>query len=204
MKINTKKIWLTFALIYLIVNADGISQDKKKQPKFGVGLEVAQWIPSSLNSNPDIVSLKEIKNKPYLGVMLLKTLGYDFTFRGSAGIWKYFEEEPMADNKYVHIVSFLFDLKYTLLGDVFIQPYVSYGAGLFIGFNGKNRTLFNLNGESEMGTGFNVGTGFDFHLMKKMFLELEFRYHYIKFDKHLVFTDNYSGPKVSVAVLYYF
>jgi len=131
------KIWLILALICLFAPVDGISQDKIKQPKVGIGFELGQWVPSSLNSESELASLKEVKNKPYLGIMLLKPLKYDFSFRCNAGIWKYYEEEPTANNKCIRIVSFLFDLKYTLLADVLIQPYVSYGAGLFLGFNGE-------------------------------------------------------------------
>ena len=202
---NTMKIWLILALICLFAPIDGISQVKLKQPKLVIGFELGQWVPSSLNSEPDLALLKEVKNKPYLGIMLLKPLKYDFSFRCNAGIWKYYEEEPTANNKCVRIVSFLFDLKYTLLTDVFIQPYVSYGAGLFLGFDGKKTNpLLNFKGESEMGIGFNFGTGFDFQVTKKITLELEFRYHYVKFNNLVVFTDNYSGPKVSIAVLYFF
>ncbi len=202
---NTMKIWLILALICLFAPVDGISQDKIKQPKVGIGFELGQWVPSSLNSESELASLKEVKNKPYLGIMLLKPLKYDFSFRCNAGIWKYYEEEPTANNKCIRIVSFLFDLKYTFLADGLIQPYVSYGAGLFLGFNSeKTNPLLNFKGESEMGIGFNVGTGFDFQVTKKITLELEFQYHYVKFNNVVVFTDNYSGPKVSVAGLCFF
>ena len=63
---NTMKIWLILALICLFAPIDGISQVKLKQPKLVIGFELGQWVPSSLNSEPDLALLKEVKNKPYL------------------------------------------------------------------------------------------------------------------------------------------
>ena len=199
------KIWLILALISLFTAVDGSSKEKIKQPKLGIGIELGQWVPSSLKPEPNLASLKEVKNKPYLGIILLKSLKYDFSVRCNAGIWKYYEEQPMDSNRCVRIVTFLFDVKYTLLSEVLVQPYVSYGAGFFFGFDGeKINPLLNFKGKSEMTIGFNVGTGFDFQVTKRITLEMEFRYHYVKFNKLVVFTDNYSGPKISIAMLYFF
>ena len=205
MRNKSKKIWIVLAAISLLIFDTGICQNKSKRPKLGLGFELGQWVPTNLNSEPDLSSLIAIKNRPYLGVMLLKPLGYDFTFRGGANVWKYYEEDASTTKKSIQIASLLFDIKYTLLADVFIQPYVSYGAGLFFGFDNKNNNAFiNFKGDSEMGIGFNVGTGFDFQLTNNLSLELEFRYHYVKFSNVVQFTDNYSGPKISIAALYFF
>ncbi|MBC8185877.1 outer membrane beta-barrel protein [candidate division KSB1 bacterium] len=199
------QIFLILTVVGLLLPASGLSTDLKNKPKFGIGLELGQWVPSSLKSDADIASLEAVQNKPYLAFFFLKPLKYDFAFRSSAGIWKYFEEDTAANNRCVRIVSFLFDVKYTLLSEVFVQPFVSYGAGMFLGFNGdKGKTLLNVSGKSEMNVGFNVGAGFDFQFIDKISLELEFRYHYVKFKKVVVYTDNFSGPKVNVALLYYF
>ncbi len=211
MIISTKKTRHIFSLLLILIivgllsSGSVFSADLREKPKFGIGLELGQWVPSSLNSDPELASLESVQNKPYLAFTFLKPLKYDFAFRSSAGIWKYFEEDTAANNGCVRIVSFLFDVKYTLLSEVFVQPFVSYGAGMFFGFNGdSDKTLFNISGESEMNVGFNVGAGFDFHFTDKISLELEFRYHYIKYNKVVVYTDNFSGPKVNIAVLYFF
>jgi len=188
-----------------LVPSSVLSADLKNKPKFGIGVELGQWVPSNLNSDPDLASLETVQNKPYVALSFLKSLKYDFALRSSAGIWKYFEEDSSTNNNCVRIVSFLFDVKYTLLSEVFVQPFVSYGAGMFLAFDGdKEKTLLNVSGDSEMNVGFNVGAGFDFQFTNKIFVELEFRYHYIKFNKIVVYTDNFSGPKVNIAALYFF
>ena len=46
--------------------------------------------------------------------------------------------------------------------------------------------------------------GFDFSITKKLTVAMEFRYHYVKFNQVVAFTENYSGPKISLGILYLF
>jgi hypothetical protein len=198
-------IFLILSVAGFLIPSNAFSADLKNKPKFGIGLELGQWVPSSLNSDPDLASLETVQNKPYVALTFIKSIKYDLALRSSAGIWKYFEEDSSTTNNSVRIASFLFDVKYTLLSEVFVQPFVSYGAGMFIAFEGdKKKSLLNVSGDSEMNVGFNVGAGFDFQFTNNIFVELEFRYHYIKFNKVVVYTDNFSGPKVNIAALYFF
>jgi hypothetical protein len=188
-------------LLILLIPSKSISQDRKDKKKLGIGIEVGQWLPSTLYSDPNL-NLEEVPKKPYLGILFLKPLRRDLLFRSSVGFWKYDEEVNSSETKSVRIIPIVVDLKYMLLTEVFVQPFVSYGAGMFFGSECKGKKeIFNPNAESEMGIGISLGTGFDFQLSKKFAIELEFRYLYVKFNHAVVFADNYSGPKVNLAIL---
>lgn len=197
--------WLLYLFLYLLSVNSLQAQNKSEHAKFGVGLEIGKWVPAKLNSDPDLSSLKQVEKNPYLGVMILKPWRFGLTLRASAGIWNYAELENAPDIARIQIASILLDLKYTLISDVIVAPYVSYGAGWFLGSEAsKKSNYFDFKEDSEVGLGINVGAGFDFTISRKLLLELEFKYHYVKFNHYVVFTDNYSGPKISFGVLYLF
>ncbi len=190
---------IIFFICFLVSN---LFAQEKNPSKLAFGLEIGRWVPTELNSDPDLSSLKEIKQKPYLGVVLLKPWKFGLNLRTNAGFWRY--EEMLPEKKGIRVVSFLLDLKYTLISDVLVLPYVSYGVGCFIGFESeKNEDIFETEKQSELGIGINIGAGFDFRVTQRVALTAEFRYHYIKFQNVIVFTDNYSGPKLSVGLLYF-
>jgi opacity protein-like surface antigen len=193
-------------LVFLIPYHSGIAQNESTSShKFGLGLEIGDWRPNNLSDDVTFTPLKNSKYHPYVGVILLKPWRWGMTFRSSLGYWKYSNNEPTPENRVIKISSILLDLKYSILSDVMLMPYVSYGMGWFFG-NGSssNRSFFNNAEHLELGIGINVGTGFDFKITKKLNLAIEFRYHYVKFKQVVAFTDNYSGPKISLGIIYLF
>ncbi len=195
---------ISFLVLIFATTATTSAQPEAKHEKFGIGLEIGKWVPAKLNSEPDL-SLKQVDKNPYLGMMILKPWRYGLALRVGAGIWTYAELENAPLEKRVQIASILLDLKYALLSDVIVMPYVSYGAGWFLGSEESEKTDYlNFQEDSEVGVGINVGAGFDFTILRNLLFELEFKYHYVKFNHPVVFTDNYSGPKISFAVLYLF
>jgi hypothetical protein len=193
-------------LLLLLPFYDGFGQTKPAlSDKFGLGLEIGNWRPNDLNDKGTFASLKNTQNYPYLGILLLKPWRWGMTFRSSLGYWKYCNNEPSPEKKAVEIGSILIDLKYAILSDVMLMPYVSYGMGWFFGNEFRsNHSFFNNTRGLELGIGINVGTGFDFKFTRKFNLAMEFRYHYVKFKRVVVFTDNYSGPKISLEMIYLF
>ena len=125
---------------------------------------------------------------------------WGMTFRSSLGYWSYRSKEQVDPKKAIEIVSILVDLKYSILSDMIVNPYVSYGLGWFIGSEREVKD----DPQVEIGIGINLGTGFDFKVSQKFFISMEFRYHYVKFNRTIVFTDNYSGPKISMGMVYLF
>ncbi len=193
-------------LFFLIPCYSGIAQnDSASSHKFGLGMEIGDWRPNNLSDNVTFTPLKNSKYHPYVGVMLLKPWRWGMTFRSSLGYWKYCNNEPLPQKKTIKIGSILLDLKYSILSDVMLMPYVSYGMGWFFGNESRSsRTFFNNAEGLELGIGINVGTGFDFKVTPKLNLAVEFRYHYVKFKRVVAFTDNYSGPKISIGIIYLF
>lgn len=193
-------------LFILMPFHDGFTQNKSaSSDKFGLGLEIGNWRPNDLSDDVSFSLLNNSKNHPYVGMMLLKPWRWGMTFRSSLGYWKYCNNEPSPGKKTIEIGSILLDLKYAILSDVMLMPYVSYGIGWFFGNETKsNHSFFNSAEGLELGIGINVGTGFDFKFTRKFNLAMEFRYHYVKFKRVVAFTDNYSGPKISIGMIYLF
>ena len=193
-------------LFFLISWYSGIAQNESASShKFCLGIEIGDWRPNNLSEKVTFTPLKNSKYHPYVGVTLLKPWRWGMTFRSSLGFWKYCNNEPAPQKKTSNIGSILLDLKYSILSDVMLMPYVSYGMGWFLGNESRSgQSFFSSSDEMELGIGINVGTGFDFKIAQKFIVNIEFRYHYVKFNRVVAFTDNYSGPKISIGMIYLF
>lgn len=176
------------------------SQESSESSKLGLGLEIGSWKPSEISESASLTLLEDVKKNPYFGAMLLMPWRWGMTFRSSLGYWSYSTKEAVDPKKSIEIISILVDLKYSILADVIVNPYVSYGLGWFVGSEKDVKS----DPQVEIGIGINVGTGFDFKISQKFFIAMEFRYHYVKFNRTIVFTDNYSGPKISLGIVYLF
>lgn len=151
-----------------------------------------------MNSDVTLTPISNVRNHPYVGFILAKPLSIDLALRANIGYWKYIGTKSFTDERKLEIMTFLLDLKYALLSDVRLMPYVSYGIGWFLGSeSAPEDALLEFDSRSEMGLGFNVGTGFDLNVYKKLFVTIDFRYLYVKFNKTIAFTDLYSGPRIS-------
>lgn len=190
-----------FVLVMLLFPQFVSAQSSNKLNHFGIGFEIGNWSPSNLNNDVTLTPISKTKNHPYIGVILMKPWRYDLTLRSSFGYWKYNGTTNSMDDKKMEIVTLLVDLKYALLSDVRVLPYVSYGIGWFLGTESAPQdALLEFDKKSEMGLGFNVGTGFDFKMYREFYLTMEFRYLYVKFNKAIAFTDTYSGPRISIGM----
>jgi opacity protein-like surface antigen len=199
------RLYIYVAIFLLMLSHNSLAQSKSSSAKFGLGLEIGNWRPNDLSDDVTLTPLKKTKKNPYIGIILLKPWRWGMTFRGSLGYWNYCNDEPSPENMTIEIVSILLDLKYSILSDVMLMPYVSYGIGWVFGNETSLKaSYFDKTGEWELGIGINVGTGFDFKITRKFNLAIEFRYHYVKFNRVVAFTNNYSGPKISLGVLYFF
>lgn len=198
--------WIVLLFMFLAVQNDCFAQDKKTaSAKCGLGLEIGHWRPDDLSGEVALTPLKKVKKYPFYSLTFMKPWRWGMTFRSSLGYWKYSNDEPEPENMTIAIGSILLDLKYALLAEVRLVPYVSYGIGWFFGkATRSNQSLFGSDEDFELGIGINVGTGFDFNITRKFNLAMEFRYHYVKFKRVVVFTDNYSGPKISLGANYLF
>lgn len=181
------------------------SPQQSHSEKIGLGVEIGHWRPNDLSDAVDLTPSIKTKNHPYIGVMVLMPWRWGMTFRTSIGYWHYCNSSTQPAPLSIEIGSLLIDLKYSILSDVMLIPYLSYGIGWFAGKAVRSKPRVSALGQSdELGIGADIGTGFDFRFSRRLNLVAEFRYHYVKFKHTVAFTDNYSGPKISLGLIYWF
>jgi len=125
------------------------------------------------------------------------------------GGYFYYEEsnqqhEAIYRDQSIIIIPVLLDIKYMLLTETRISPYVSYGVGVNFGFENRNHFSFLSDKYDHFTFGVNLGTGLDFLVTHHISLGIEFRYHYLEFPDNFIFTNNYSGTKINIALGYLF
>lgn len=197
--------YLLILFIFWMTANSCSAQNKATVTNFGLGVEIGHWRPDELSGDVTLTPLKKVKKHPFVSILFMKPWRWGMTFRSTLGYWKYSNNEPEPENITIEIGSILIDLKYSILSDVILMPYVSYGIGWFFGDETQsNQSFFDNTQELELGIGINVGTGFDIKITRKFGLAAEFRYHYVKFKRIVAFTDNYSGPKISLGAIYLF
>jgi len=172
--------------------------------KFSIGGEIGAWKPNALETESTLSPFGVSGASPYLGVFLLSPLSKSLMLRLTGGFWSRDEVHLLGTNS-VTIYPVMLDLKYYLVPQFRLSPFVSYGGALYVGTEDQAHNLRALvSHRSELGLGANVGTGFDLQLARHFALGVEFRYHYAKFQHPLGETDDYSGPKISAAAFFLF
>ncbi len=200
---RSAKYLIALISIFLSAIPASYGQSSALQPQVGLGLEIGTWRPTELNADMSLSILKGTTEHPYIGLSFFTSWNSGLTLRPSLGYWRYSLESAASGASRIQIISLLLDLKYSLLSEVRLVPYVSYGIGLFFGQDTRPAvTLSRLQEAWEAGAGINVGTGFDISVTPRLFFALEFRYHYLKFKQALALTNNYSGPKINLGVFY--
>ena len=193
-------IWFSLALAFAFSGKDLHAQEKRQSPNIGFGIEIGHWLPSKF-SDDAVLSSSEISGQhPYIGLVILKQWR-NFALRVSGGYWEYHGDKYQ---NILQVSSVATDLKYSMLADIWLSPYVIYGIGWFLGNeHAQNDPHFSYLENPQLGMGFNVGAGFDFWILN-FNIAVEFKYHYVTFNHVIGPTDNYSGPKISVQGIYFF
>lgn len=205
MPARSAKYLLILTSLFLSIVPATFAQSNALQPRLGLGFEIGTWRPTELNTDMSLSILKGTAEHPYIGLSFFTSWNSGLTLRPSLGYWRYCLEPSASEKSRIEIISLLLDLKYSLLSDVRLAPYVSYGMGLFFGQDSRPaETLLHSKAAWEAGAGINIGTGFDIIATSRLFLAMEFRYHYLKFKRTLAVTNNFSGPKISLGIFYLF
>jgi len=196
------KIWKTFCFLFSLAYLQScLATDINHGRHICVGFEIGSWRPNNLRSTEDPMAFSMSKKYLYLGALMQAPISNNLSLRLSI---EHFDYSSAGENKTIVLVPVLFDIKYILISDSPISPFVSYGAGIFIGDPELKKIIsFEFN-DKNVGYGLNFGTGFDFIISRHWFVGLEFRYHYLKFSKVVIFTDDYSGPKINLTLYYRF
>ena len=171
---------------------------------FGIGLELSSWKPSTLDLKPTSL----IKGIPgtslnYGIVVVIRWFG-DSALRTSFLEWTQSDLQDRTDVEMVRLRPLCLDLKNNIIRNTDLSPYVSYGV-LFIWAAEKAIGVKNFpEGKSQFGYGASVGAGLDFKLSKHWTSGIEYQYWYAKLPNSIGLTDDYSGPKISLKVIFFF
>ena len=198
------KYFIHILVAYLLVTGlavptAAISAEKERSPfdRFSIGIEAGAWKPNDLTSKPVLVPVgvddatifsRLIFNTPRLA---------DWNLRFSVGFWGQRGIDDLPEIGSVSIFMLMLDLKERIIPDLRLTPFVSYGVSVFWGAEYPEQRDFKLfETAGEVGYGVNVGAGFDFILFPSLVLTTEFSYHYVRFNRIIGYSDDYSGPKV--------
>ncbi|MBN1154933.1 outer membrane beta-barrel protein [candidate division KSB1 bacterium] len=199
--------YVIFFLLSLLVADTAHAQPVNYFDKVSVGIELGNWVPNNISRLNTSSALKIQKEAIYTALSLQIPINSNLIFRFTGG---YFYYEGLDDtgseycNRAITITPILVDIKYLLLNDMKITPYVSYGISTNFGFEDTDHFSFLTDKYDHFSVGINLGTGFDFLITRHLSVGLEFRYHYLEFPENFIFTNNYSGTKINIALCYLF
>ena len=193
-----------FALTVLIIFfsfIDGHAQNVVS--KGTLGLLVGNWKPYHLDTHP-ANPLKTVQGaKPFIGLTGTTPSfnGYSLSFT----VFQWHQKGLEHINKEsVFLRHFSVGLKNAVLPNSPVTPYVSVGLAAIWSREVPVKSKGEKIPLDRAGIGFDVGAGLDFLIKNKYGLVIEYQYVYAKFAKTVGLTDNYSGPQISLKLLYLF
>ena len=196
-----KRKIFTYIICMFLIAIDCLGQNTNYLNKNSIGIEFGAWNPNNLQSSESKTSLSSIEKNIFYGGFLLTPLTKSLLFRITIGYYNFSKNNSNKINDNLTLLPLLFDIKYLLIPETRISPYVSYGIGSCL-FYSSNEDVSSIPIKNRIGYSLNLGTGFDFLLTKHLAFSFEFRYHYLKFNKEIIFTDNYSGSKINLTFYY--
>lgn len=183
----------TYILFLFLLPAFAAAADMI-QPSLSVDYGI--WKPTQLDEEPS----KPFKNvdgaSNYIGGSLSVPFLGDQVLRLSYFQWKQTDLDKIA-LEYVHLRHLTMDVKYMMLPDVGICPFVSYGVA---GIWSRQQPLNQEDEQASLdraGLGFDLGAGIDFRLSNHLALSVEYLFMYAMLSHKVGYTDNYSGPRLS-------
>ncbi|RQW07751.1 hypothetical protein EH222_06635 [candidate division KSB1 bacterium] len=180
-----------------------LSPAKGQLTRANIGLDYGVWKPSALDAYPN----QPIKNvdgaAPYLGFAFTAPRFKGHAIRLSLMQWQQ-RDLVEIDLESVTLRHLSVDLKYLVLPDYKISPYVSYGVAAIWSREQPHGSSAEKIPLDRAGWGFNLGAGIDFLLMTHAGMGVEYQYSYAVFAKRVGLTDNYSGPKIAIKLFYLF
>lgn len=188
-----------FCGLYLIANF--YANDLCAQTN--IAIDYGIWKPSELDKYPT-QPLKNIDGaKFYWGLSFTSPIIKGHSARLSLMQWSQYDLYEI-ELESVTLRQLAFDLKYIILPHYVISPYASYGAVAIWSRESTNEEQDQKIPLDRAGWGFNVGAGIDFLLCRHLAIGAEYQYLYAVFPKRVGLTENYSGPKISLKLLYIF
>ena len=193
----------TFSVLLICLFSHNLlAQDRLASANIGV--EVGNWKPSTLDAeqgNP----FKLVEGAHlYFGINGSTPAIGGYALRFGIFQWQQDGLENRTNKESITLRHFSTGIKNSILPNSPITPYVSLGIAAIWSrevpaeFKGEKIPL------DRAGIGIDVGAGLDFLVQNRWAVALEYQYVYAKFAKSVGQTDNYSGPKISLKLLYLF
>jgi hypothetical protein len=176
---------------------------KEKLAHANIGVDYGVWKPSSLDAYPNQPTKTVDGSDPYIGLFFTTPMLKSHALRLSLMQWQ--QRDLMEiDLESVTLRCLSADLKYVLLPENNLTPYVSYGAAAIWSREQPNNMQDEKAPLDRAGWGFNLSAGIDLLLGTHLGLAVEYQYSYAVFAKRVGRTDNYSGPKIAAKLFYIF
>jgi len=199
-----RNIYILLLLFIIITPVCLPAQSPDTFTRGNISLEYGIWKPGALDENPT----KPFENvpgaKPFKGASLVTPSLGSFSLLCSFMFWKQDGLETKTALEYISLQQLSVGLKNYILTQSRICPYVNYGVAVIwshedpIGPNPEKIKLVRA------GYGFDVGAGVNIYVISHWAMAAEYSYLYARLDNKVGLTDNYSGPKLAVKLLYLF
>lgn len=168
-----------------------------------IGIDAGNWKPSALDAAPENPLRRVDGASYYIGLTGTTPSIGGFAVRFSVLQWQQSDLAGRTNKESVTLRLFSASLKNSIIPDSPLTPFVTFGLGTIwsreVPALSKGKVPLD-----RAGVGIDVGAGLDFLVRKNWALALEYHYIYAKFAKVVGLTDNYSGPKISLALNFLF
>lgn len=197
MKLLNTKLFIILLLLSTCLFAS------EQLSRANIGLEVGNWKPGDLDSEPgnpfEIVEGAEA----YFGLTgSTPSLG-GYSLRFTIFQWKQSGLEQI-NKESVTLRHFSAGIKNAVLPNSPVTPYVAIDLAAIWSREVPVESKGDKIPLDRAGIGIDVGAGLDFLVGNNWALAVEYQYVYSKFSQTVGLTDNYSGPKISLKLLYLF
>ena len=197
-------ILISMILIFFISIHHAYSMNNDGSKRFSLAFEIGNWQPHSLNDEPRFNTFGAAGATPYYGLTFSTPLMSELELRLSIGYWSLRDLEKTETVHSLTLHPICMDLKYRLVPDYRLSAYVMYGGGIYWGIENDTTPLNTKLHKARGGWGISLGAGFDLSITKKFGVGMSFQYHMVQFKEQLGGVDDFSGPKITLMVFYFF
>lgn len=190
-------------IIFFMFTLVTLSFSKGQLAHANIGLDYGVWKPSSLDAYPNQPTKTVDGSDPYLGIFFTSPMIKSHALRISLMQWQQ-RDLPEIDLASVTLRTLSFDMKYLVLPENNLSPYVSYGVAAIWSREESNAVQSEKVPLDRAGWGFNLGAGIDVIIGQHIGFGAEYQYSYAVFSKRVGLTDNYSGPKIAAKLFFIF
>ncbi len=193
---------LKFLLLF-ILSIISLSGAKGQLGRANIGIDYGIWKPSTLDAYPNQPFKNVDGAKPYIALFFTSPILKSHSLRMSLMQWQQHDlAEVNLESLTLRCLSA--DLKYILLPENNVTPFVSYGVSAIWSREQRNNEHDEKAPLDRAGWGFSLGAGLDVALSQNLGIGVEYQYSYAVFAKRVGLTDNYSGPRIVTRLYYIF